>query len=68
MKIPEFLKKISDKKLLEPFLSGDVTEETSPRKRRLRGRGYTKPTYNFLKVKRRRKIANISRKINRRRR
>lgn len=60
MKAPEWLKN-----LLHLQSSKEEEESDSPIKKR--GRGYTKPTYNFLKVKKRRKMARASRKINRRR-
>lgn len=43
----------------------DALEE-KPSKARKRGRGYTKPPHNKKKIKMRRKMANESRKINRR--
>lgn len=60
MKAPEWLEN-----LLHRQSSKEEEESDSPIRKR--GRGYTKPTYNFLKAKKRRKMANISRRINRRR-
>lgn len=55
-KLTEFFEKLTAKR--PPIFD-------SPRRRKKGGRGYTKAPYNWAKVKRRRKIAQASRRRNR---